>query len=150
MLDRSKIKKMWVWNDDQDEVDRYVIDIFSDGSCLAVPKFDEYMFENGGKYVTLNYLHYKEITEDKYRPFKAEEITEKFFDYLFRKKGSTFITKIIGIRHIDNNCIYINNNWISVFDLYGKWEMAKPTLLILSDVKIKKAYTNWMPAGVKE
>jgi len=151
MIDRSKIKKMYVWDTDITyKVKRYVIDTFKDGSCLIVSEESEWSFENGEKYMTLNYLHYKEITEDKYRPFKVEETSEEFLDYLFRRKnGIGQISKCTTVSSMSGG-VYITGFWKGLDDLYEDWEMKKPVYSVNSDGTITKTYTDWMPVGVKK
>ena len=152
MIDRSKVKKMYVWGEDLERKRmRYVLDTFSDGSCLVVPEFAEYRFENGGKYVTLDYPHYEEIPEDKYHPFKAEEITEEFFDYLFRHKNTGRVCKIkyLNFNDGDNSPFNIEKHWLTPKELFEEYEMKKPIWQMVN-AYMYKTYTDWMPAGVKE
>lgn len=151
MIDRSKVKKMYVWDTDPTyKVVRYVIDTFSDGSCLVVAEEYERRFENGKQYTTLNYLHYEKISEDKYHSFKEGEITEKFFDYLFRRRDSRYIYKISAI-DIDFQLIKISDRWFGSMALCEDWEMKKPYYILIDETRlVEKHYTDWIPAGVKE
>jgi len=151
MIDRSKVKKMYVWGEDLERKRmRYVLDTFSDGSCLVVPEFAEYRFENGGKYVTLDYPHYEEITEEKYRPFKVEEITEEFFDYLFRNTTDGKIHRITTIDYGSELCIRVSDGWMSLEHLFNNYKVKKPVYSVNDDGTITKTFTDWMPVGVKE
>ncbi len=151
MIDRSKVKKMYVWDADPAcKEARYVIDTFNNGSCLVVAEMSEKRFEDGEQYTTLNYLHYKEISSEKYRPFKVKETTEEFFDYLFKNKESGIIHRVEAIdadSEVSN--VYIYNSWISVKDLYDDYKMKKPIWQMVN-AYMYKTYTDWMPAGVKE
>ena len=150
MIDRSKIKKMYVWNDNQDKVDRYIIDAFSDGSCLAVNVSHEKAFESGEAYSVRKWKHYAEIYEEEYRHFKVEEITEEFFDYLFRRITNGNIYRVTMIDRNSKFCLRISDGWMSLGYLYSNFKMKKPIYSIDDAGIVTKTYTDWMPVGVKE
>ena len=68
MLDRSKCKKMLVWRSSESEaVERIVIEILTDGSCLAVDDiYTKSFHEEGSSYGTVvKWKHCKTIPEEK-------------------------------------------------------------------------------------
>ena len=151
MIDRSKVKKMLVWNSDiKYKEKRYVIDIFKNGSCLFVSKESEKEFEADGPYRILSSFHCMEIPKDKYRPFKVEEITEEFFEYLFRKTTEGKIYRITTIDYNSELCIRVSDGWISFEHLFNNYKMKKPIYSVNNAGTVTKTYTDWMSAGVKE
>jgi len=151
MIDRSKVKKMLVWNSDiKYKEKRYVIDIFKNGSCLYVSKESEKEFEADGPYRILSSSHCMEVPKDKYRPFKAEEITEEFLDYLFRMRvGNGQISKCTTVSS-ESGSIYLAGCWTTIDELYEDWEIKKLVYSVNDDGIVTKTYTDWMSAGVKE
>ena len=154
MIDRSKVKKMYVWNKECDnKLKRYVVVKNSDGSCYAVDYTSEGEWENNttSDITLMPYLHYKEIPEEKYRHFKAEEITEEFFDYLFRHKNTGRVCKIkyLDFNDGDNSPFNIEKHWLTPKELFEEYEMKKPIWQMVN-AYMYKTYTDWMPAGVKE
>ena len=75
MLDRAKCEKMLVWDDtDSIEVERIVITVNSDGSCIAVNNMHEDAFLRGDAFNTVSWDYSKPIPEKKYRPMTNDEM----------------------------------------------------------------------------
>ncbi len=140
-IKREDIKKMLVWDGDNDGVKRFVI-CKTDNGYWAVCNRSEEAFKDGTLFCIIEWEHAKPIPEPlpelKWRPFKADEIDEQLLDFYFRKKGDPGI--VIKIMNLDilNAFIYINHTWKDLNKLFELYDMKETVDGI------------WHPAGVKE
>jgi len=151
MIDRPKVKKMWVADLRKDLEEnkyvRYVIVRNSDGSCLAVALTDEEEWEKRKGEVKLVYWRYcKEIPSEEYRPFKDEEITEEFFFFLFKRKNDGIIYRI---QSMAPGGVKINGEWQTPYFLYKDWEIKRLMYRVISGHMAIFYPDEWEPAGVK-
>lgn len=107
MLDRSKCKKMLVWDDDRIGAgERIVIDVFPDGSCIAVDLGYEESFYAGGEYEIDIWDHYKETPEKTKRWMTHDKIFAMIQEQL--KKGVLVF--------FDDGCGFITTNYNSAMN----------------------------------
>ena len=77
MLDRSKCEKMYVWDSNDTEKhqrSRLVIEIFEDGSCIAIPKEEELGFKNKRGFSAIHWQVCEPIPQKKTRPMTNAEM----------------------------------------------------------------------------
>lgn len=112
MIDRSKCKKMLVWQNNEGAAEvRTVIDILNDGSCLVVSRSREKAFFDGGWYSASFYNHCKPIP-------KKPELTD-----------SEIMVKIW--KHKQNNAYYSVSSFDSFFGfLLGDTRVSRETLFV--------------------
>lgn len=142
MLDRSKCKKMLVWDNQEDikesdAVERIVIDTCEDGSCICVDEIDTSRFTKGLHYNTTTWDNYKPIPEPSYRPFETLEEFMPYSGNWFRLTEGWHVRKVVSL---DFNCSY------PIMFTKGEMETTKS----LCDSYEMLHNNEWVPAGIKE
>ncbi len=147
MIDKSQIKKMWVWNEDIPNPKThkaYVLFKDDTGYCAVDTWLEEY-FEKGEDFGTIYWKHAEKIQE-KWRPFREGEMPAEYIGYLYRHKATHRIYKAgvysypalqdIGIQGVQ--LYLVAYRWVGNKDLFENFEVSKD------------GGKTWEPIGVKE
>ena len=120
MIDKSKVKKMWVWNAPEGnpkDTKRYVTDICKNG-CIAVKEFCEEIFLKNEVYVTEIWNNCEPIKEPT-----LDDLPEGWEDAWYRVKGETQERRIMAIDKKYNRVRFNIDFSISLFDLKSDWQI---------------------------